>query len=160
MKRLLLLTIVFTLIFSSSSLAGKNFSAVVDRQLCYKDKSDYSSFVKRAQRLWNKLDEVEIDKAGADCPKNLVIEDARRIKGGYDGYYSSRSTPTITFSNSLLKKQDRACRRAIAVHEMGHALGLSHSTEGQVMWAKICASPQVDTIQRKDKKKYFKIWHS
>jgi hypothetical protein len=139
MKKVLLLTVIIISIFilSSVSVFAKAYTQswnLVDsgKHLDYDGNSTYMSNVKSGVGKW------EAYKKGIIRPDgNTVIEDV------YISDYTEKSTTnavassagTIKFNKYNCKGYSSTQITRIATHELGHALGLAHSTSKDIMYA-------------------------
>lgn len=93
---------------------------------------------------------------------DIQWKDVYRTDVSWVGFHEYRpvQTDNILFNDFRIGPYDTCGRINIALHEVGHALGLAHSFEGQVMnqysyyWAPIC------TLQDHDIADYEELWGS
>lgn len=128
--------LIFSLFPISASAQVPTKTSVVytrtDGKIFITGSSRYKSYVKKAMSRWNAVKNVFVwtnDKSYAD----IVIQDSnaykRNSKTGQNTL-ASYSTGKIVFYHNNLKKKDSKRKLSTAIHELGHAVGLMHTTSG------------------------------
>lgn len=80
--------------------------------------------------------------------QDVYVSDTTR-NDGVIGVTSPRGT--IEFNKNLMEQVDSVYRSRVATHELGHALGLDHSTSSDIMYA---YTIKTSTLSENDKNSY------
>lgn len=111
------------------------YSSVADRFVETANKSTkYANQVAAGTSRWNGQGSVQF--IAAPNTPDLEIIDVNIPNNGNQGLYSyfgDNQTDQIYFNDAYMSKLGAQKNQAIVTHELGHALGLSHSCSGQVM---------------------------
>lgn len=121
-----------------------------------------------ARNLWGARKNLSVTGASkVDNCVNIIADtwwtvadvqwrDVNRSDLSWVGLYQNKSGADIITMNDHYVSQYNACMRTdVALHELGHALGLSHSTLGQVMYAQV---QDVCSLQSHDIADYHTLW--
>ncbi|MEU7295535.1 matrixin family metalloprotease [Streptomyces exfoliatus] len=135
-------------------------SSVDGKELRWEDDSKYNDPLKWAHKVWS-LGLVKIAPDGAGSVNDLEWRDYSKADG-HAGYWQGKPGVDYIYLNSYYldgRYKDRASRRHVAVHELGHALGMCHKpdTWASVMWTKVVDNPPTEPTHR-DEANYRKLW--
>jgi hypothetical protein len=129
--------------------------------------STYAKELTRAQNIWNGIaGRSRILNASQGCVPNFeVVVDTltagRSIQGTtYDGDTGYKGE-IILYKRALAKWPE--CRRWIALHEFGHALGLHHDKKYKTIMHAECPasfSKPVNRPTKRDVRQFWSIWGS
>lgn len=117
----------------------------------YDGNSTYMSYINTGAATWNAYKSGVIRKDSAFVVEDVYVSDVNASNGWAGMTYSSGKIELNTYymsgySNS--KKQN------VATHELGHALGLDHSTSTDVMDAAITGHTSTQALSQNDKDSY------
>lgn len=98
--------------------------------------AEYAGYINDGLTTWNQSECLDT-RAVETCPSNsncVVTKVSTASSGSVDGEYSERTNSaetimlsgTLTFYKSALDGESVAQRRVTTIHEMGHAVSLSH----------------------------------
>ena len=121
------------------------------KHLDYDGNSTYMSYINTGAATWNAYKSGVIRKDSAFVVEDVYVSDVNASNGWAGMTYSSGKIELNTYymsgySNS--KKQN------VATHELGHALGLDHSTSTDVMDAAITGHTSTQALSQNDKYSY------
>ena len=130
-------------------------SAILDWHLVGKDKhidwtgnSKYLTEFVEGTKIWNDYKPSVIREATEDTSVELTISDFSEVSAAV-GVTSSRGT--MKFNSYYMDDYSDVQKINVCGHEMGHALGLDHNQEGDLMFA---AVTDVITLSENDKASY------
>lgn len=171
---LVAVTFIITIATCTATISAAALSAPTpswgswkDTTITYKtdtDSSYYKSVWANAVKRWNKVGVVKLEaaKSGEKADITLTSSESLSTKGGKLAGYTNYSylkkgsddnqivSAKSTLNRSLLTKYGytKTQRTNVATHEIGHAIGLSHSTsKASVMYA----SDRYASIDHQDK---------
>lgn len=128
--------------------------------------SDYTSAITTSTAAWNALGAVVIASTTATSSMTLHIVDVYQVLGPWfevPGQWQ-QSPATSSYGTLFLNEpyfpSTLDAQKFIVTHELGHALGLSHSYWGQIMnWEyNLSTDPYPKGLQDQDKSDYYFIW--
>lgn len=162
-KRIVAVAVNLTLLtFLLASVAAAHFlgySAVDGREIRWTDSTVFDSPRSYAIGKWNAEGRISIRADAWNTVNDLNWRDARRSDVSWAGLYTHRSGTAqedlITFNRHYVDGYSTSRRNNVALHELGHALGLAHSYSGQVMYAYVST---ITTVQSHDRADYRALW--
>jgi len=146
----------------------KGFSAVDDGEIRWTDNTAYDDARKFAISAWQyRGSKIKIVADSAITSNDLEFKDANLGTretdplGRYERHGSIGATDYIIFNKQKLRGVSKERLRYVALHELGHALGLCHKADTVIslMW-KNAPSPgfEITWIPDIDKANYKKMW--
>lgn len=147
----------------SRPLYDKNFSSVTrttDNRLTLliRSTSKYATEFNAAVSLWNTKGRVNLRAAtaGENQPTNqLLVRDVSRSDASYLGIYAQFVGIDMNTWQLDKPQYGSANDKNVMIHEMGHALGMRHSCEGNIMLARTTTRVTFGTI---DDYSYRQMW--
>ncbi|MFC9730627.1 matrixin family metalloprotease [Streptomyces roseolus] len=146
----------------------KGFSAVDDGEIRWTDNTAYDDARAFAISAWQyRGSKIKVVADSAITSNDLEFKDANLGTrdtdplGRYERHGSIGATDYIVFNKQKLRGASKERIRYVALHELGHALGLCHKADNVVslMW-KNAPSPgyEITWIPDVDKANYKKLW--
>lgn len=157
--------IAFSLILTSllvlPSIAFAHFlgyDSVDAGEIRYGSSTVYTSARSHAVSTWNALGRISIAADTAYTYEDVTFLDANRSDVSWDGLYTNTDgSDEIYLNKYFLNSYTLTKQKAVAAHELGHALGLAHSYSPNLMNSCSTCSG-VTTPQSHDRSDYFSLW--
>ncbi|SEN29303.1 matrixin family metalloprotease [Lihuaxuella thermophila] len=134
------------------------YSAVDEGEIRWDSSTSYTAARDHAITVWNALGKVNIAPDTLSIIEDLTFLDDNRSDVSWDGLYTNTSgADEIYLNRYYLQKYSDFKRKAVAAHELGHALGLAHSYRPNLMYqCSTCTG--VNTPQQHDKADYYTLY--
>lgn len=159
-KRLITITILLITIILPISVYAHflGYDSVDGGEIRWEDYTIYNDAFTWANQKWDDLGQVNIAPDTWYVATDLEWLDVDRSDVTWDGrYYQNWGADHIELNKHYLKNYTTNKRRAVAVHELGHALGLAHSYSTQIMYSCSTCSGHT-TPQSHDIQDYNELW--
>lgn len=139
---LITMLIISSISISSASVFLTGVSAVDNGEIRYGGSTQYTTARTYSINTWNGLGEVNIAPDTIYTVEDLNYGDYYDSDTTAAGYYQPTSVGAdrLRFNRYYLDNYTDAKKKNVALHELGHALGLAHSTTGNVMYSKVAGT--------------------
>jgi Matrixin len=138
------------------------YDSVVNNKIDYQDNTDFDDVRNWARDQWNNSGDVDIQLDGSLTKIDVEFYDTDKSWVGWAGaYYYEPGDDDIVFNRHYMDGYTTVKRRFVAMHELGHALGLAHSYTGQVMQESVLENYPDDPpqyVQPHDQYSYDQLW--
>ncbi|MEU9028998.1 hypothetical protein AB0D46_16040 [Streptomyces sp. NPDC048383] len=151
----------------SEATETREDSSVDDGEIRYTASSKYGDAIQYAVKAWQySRSKIKVLPDSATTVNDLHFSDYsenRNTSANWTRNAAIGATDHIRFNTARMGQWSRTTQRWIAVHELGHALGLCHKSNGgasyvkSVMWTDPIEAGFADP-QDVDKANYRKLW--
>ena len=132
------------------------YSAVDGDEIRWGGSTTYSTQWNSGVSTWNALDPITIAADTASTYEDLTISDTSKSSVTWAGQYSNSSgADTIKFNSYYMSGYTSSKKQNVTTHELGHALGLAHSTSSNIMYTYVATRTSLGT---QDKADYHYLW--
>lgn len=144
-----------------ASPAGAHFlgyDSVDGDEIAYEDHTKWDDARVWARDRWNALGRVDIFPDGFWTNSDIEFTDVNKSWVSWAGLYEYEwwdDTDEIYFNDYYMNGYDTVRRRFVAMHELGHALGLAHSYTGQIMQTYVGS---IQYLQSHDRSDYYALY--
>lgn len=155
------LSLVFASLLVLPSIAFAHFlgyDSVDAGEIRYGSSTIYTTARSHAVSTWNTLGSINIAADTATTYEDVTFLDASRSDVSWDGLYTNTDgSDEIYLNKYYLSGYTSTQQKAVAAHELGHALGLAHSYSPNLMNpCSTCSG--VTTPQSHDRSDYYSLW--
>jgi predicted Zn-dependent protease len=143
---------------SHASAHTLGYDSVDGDEIAYEDSTKYDDARVWAINRWDALGKVDIYADTAWSNSDIDFIDTYVPWASWAGLYEYETfddTDEIYFNTYFMDGYNTTRRRHVALHELGHALGLAHSFGGQVMQPTVGS---IQYLQNHDKSDYNTLW--
>ena len=133
------------------------YDSVVNDKIDYKDSTIYDDARGWARDRWNAAGDIDISlDTSVLVTTDVEFMDLNAPGASWAGLYDNEAgDDDIIFNSAYMSGYSTAQRRNVALHELGHALGLGHSYPGQVMQEYVSS---IQYVQSHDQDSYDYLW--
>jgi hypothetical protein len=141
----------------SASAHWLGYDSVVNNKIDYKDSTIYDDARGWARDRWNAAGDVQISlDTSLLVTTDVEFMDLNAPAASWAGLYDNEAgDDDIVFNSAYMSGYSTGQRRHVALHELGHALGLGHSYTGQIMQEYVGS---IQYVQDHDQFSYDYLW--
>lgn len=111
------------------------YSSVDEEEIRWGGASAYSSSWSSGVTTWNARGVINIAQDTVSTYEDVTISDVYNRSVSWAGQYSNQiGSDSIQFNSYYMSGFTSSKKQNVTTHELGHALGLDHSTSGNVMY--------------------------
>ncbi|MFC8732945.1 snapalysin family zinc-dependent metalloprotease [Luteimicrobium sp. NPDC057192] len=137
------------------------YDSVDGGEVRYENETVYDGTLRWALDAWNAVGSVDFKPDGALTNADLQVQDRYEDGADWDGLYKNDAgADEIYFNSAYFDGYTYDQRKAVATHELGHALGLADhtSTSWHAIMYDHATATGYTTPQAHDKSDYASLW--